>query len=144
LIRIYYFRGVLINLPLKTILFLLTAVFSLCLITSCEKLIDQKKVIGTWVIRKDSSEMKLVITDDSVQIGYEPGNTMSSYHYMWKQDEDRGLMECYRIVPLDSQKLAVKIIPSKMYISRVSSDSLSVFIPALKTKFDFKREEKLK
>jgi hypothetical protein len=126
----------------RTILIaLLFSAGTIIFFSGCEKLIDPHKVVGVWVIRKDSSEMKLDISKDSVKISYLPDHTHYAYNYRWKQDEEPGLMECDMLVPLDKEHLAVKIIPSRMYILRVSSDSISVYIPGLKTKFDMKRDK---
>ncbi len=110
------------------------------LFTGCEKLVDQNKVLGTWVIRKDSSEMRLVISHDSLQISYPPGNEKNSYQYMWKQDEAPGLMECYQVQYTDHEHREVKTTPYRLFVVRVSADSLTIFIPSLKTKFALKKE----
>jgi hypothetical protein len=106
------------------------------LYSGCQSLIDRKKVEGSWIIRKDTSAMKVVFSADSVFIIYEPQNTRFAYSYKWKQDEERGLIECYREVPLASDKLEHEIITSQLYILKVSDDSLSLLIPKLKTRFD--------
>ena len=86
--------------------------------------------------------MKLDFTHDSVFISYEPGKNRFAYSYKWKQDEERGLMECYREVALDSEKLGHEIITSQLYILHVSDDSISILIPKLKTRFDLGRVRK--
>ncbi len=106
------------------------------LLSACQPLIDHRKVEGVWAIRKDSSEMKMVFTPDSVFISYKPENTRFAYSYKWKQDEERGLMECYREEPLGSDKLSHEIIASQLYVLKVSADSISILIPKLKTRFD--------
>ena len=110
------------------------------LLAGCQPMINSKEVLGTWVIRKDSTEMKVTFTPDSVTIAYLPGKTRYRYAYEWKQDEEPGLMECYQEVALDSEKLARKIIPSRMFITRVTADSISLYLPKLKTLFRMKRE----
>ena len=85
--------------------------------------------------------MKLDISYDSVRISYLPDHTRYAYTYRWKQDEEPGLMECDLLVPMDKESRTFKIIPSRMYILRVSSDSISVYIPKLKMKFDMRKEK---
>ena len=111
----------------------------LFLLSSCQHLVDAKMVIGQWSVRKDSSEMKVTFTPDSVLIAYRPDNTRYAYAYQWKQDESPGMIECYKEVFLDSAHRARKIIPSVMYVLRVSADSLSLLIPKLKTRFELRR-----
>jgi hypothetical protein len=110
--------------------------------SGCQRLIDPAQVLGSWVIRKDSSEMKIVFTSDTLVISYLPGSSRNVFSYQWKQDEEPGLMECYQETPLDSEKLARKIIASELYVIKVSRDSLSVLVPTLKTRFDLSREKK--
>jgi hypothetical protein len=138
---ILYFRATLTLKLLNRFLRFLFPVSSVLvmLLTGCEKLINQQQVNGTWVIRKDSSEMRMVISDDSVKISYLPDHTHFAYRYVWKQDEEPGLMECEQLIPLDRENRAQKIIPSRMYIRWVTADSISVFVPGLKRKFDLKK-----
>jgi hypothetical protein len=86
--------------------------------------------------------MKIVFTSDTLVISYLPGSSRNVFSYQWKQDEEPGLMECYQETPLDSEKLARKIIASELYVIKVSRDSLSVLVPTLKTRFDLSREKK--
>jgi hypothetical protein len=108
----------------------------LALFNSCQPLIDRKKVEGSWIIRKDTSAMQVVFTPDSVFIGYEPRHTLFAYSYKWKQDEERGLIECYSESPLASDPQGREIRTSQLYVLKVSDDSLSLLIPKLKTRFD--------
>jgi hypothetical protein len=86
--------------------------------------------------------MRMVFTSDTLVISYMPEKSRHVFSYQWKQDEEPGLMECYQEIALDSQKLARKVITSQLYVVKVSMDSLSVLVPALKTRFDLKREKK--
>jgi hypothetical protein len=124
---------------LKVVTSLLTILVSLVFLSSCEHLVDTKMVEGQWAILTDSSEMRVDFTSDSIIIGYRPDNTRHAYAYQWKQDESPGLIECYNEIVLDSAKRSRKVIPSVMYVLKVSADSISIFIPKLKTRFDLKR-----
>jgi hypothetical protein len=108
----------------------------------CEPMTDHKKILGSWSIRKDSSVMQVRFSPDSVTIGYLPERSRFAFSYMWKEDEDKGLVECYEEIPLDSTKQAVKIITSSMYVLHLSDDSLTLFIPRLKTQFHLARDKK--
>lgn len=86
--------------------------------------------------------MRVDFSSDSLFISYEPGKTRFAYNYKWKQDEERGLIECYREVPLDSEKLGHEIITSQLYVLKVTDDSISILIPKLKTRFDLAKVRK--
>jgi hypothetical protein len=129
---------------LKSILSALSACVLLVFLSSCEHLVNTKMVLGQWAIKTDSSEMSVNFTSDSVVIAYRPDNNSYAYAYEWKQDESPGMIECYREIILDSTKRARKVIPSVMYVLKVSTDSISLFIPKLKTRFDLKRRDAMK
>ena len=110
------------------------------LVSGCEHLIDSKKVLGDWVVRKDSTEMDVKFTGDSLRIEYMPENLHYVYSYQWKQDEDPGMIECYQQSSLVPASGGQKITSSRIYILRASDDSISLFIPQMKTRFDLGRK----
>ena len=97
--------------------------------------------MGTWVIQKDNSEMKVVFTKDSLVLSYEPEHARYAYVYEWREEAEKGHILCFTEVKLDSQNLASKLIPSHMYIQSVDKDSLHLLIPKLKTQFALKRKK---
>ncbi|HXC06940.1 MAG TPA: hypothetical protein VNZ86_19410 [Bacteroidia bacterium] len=113
--------------------------FGMLLCSSCQKPVDEKKVLGKWAIRKDSSEMSLVFTPDSLIISYLPEKSRFAYTYVWKQEEEEGLMECNQEQPLHTDERERKVITSRFYILKVSTDSISVWIPGKKMRYDLKR-----
>ena len=113
---------------------------ALIVLGGCSASVDHEQVIGTWVIRKDSSEMKVVFSNDSLILSYKPENTRVAYKYEWREEAEKGHMLCYTQVKLDSEGLATKLIPSDVYIEGVDKDSLHIFIPRLKTQFGMKRK----
>ncbi|MFI5148473.1 MAG: hypothetical protein ACHQRM_01990 [Bacteroidia bacterium] len=115
------------------------AVLLLLGIPACHNPVNQKAVLGKWAIRKDSTEMNLQFTPDSVIISYSPEKTRFAYRYEWKQDKEDGLLECYQEVPLHSDEKERKVITSLFYIIRVSADTISVWVPGKKMRYNMKR-----
>jgi len=83
--------------------------------------------------------MKLRFTRDSMIISYLPEKSRFAYGYHWKQDEEEGLLECTQEIPLRSDTLEHKVVRSPFYVLKVSSDSISVWVPARKQRYDLKR-----